>query len=376
MKSTNLMAFLQVVGLAVIHAAAQVTTGTPPYQSFGGGPEVINLGNLNVHYSSPVFGRPGRGIPFSYALAYDSSVWKIAGSAWIPASTTWGLTRDTAAAVGYVQVTVNQYCTGIDPGPRYVFTNYIDAAGTSHPVYASAEVATDCHAATTQAVQLTDGSGMTIAVNSTPSATVTLKSGEIIHPVLSTSPTAAGNQADSNGNQITSTVTGTTTKFFDTLSNTVPVLTIDASVSTAVKYNYASPADPDPSNPSNKVTVTYVSKSVQTNFGCSGINEYGPISNNLVDKITLADGSYYQFTYEATPGVSGKVTGRVASVRLPTGGTISYTYVGGNNGIMCSDGSTAGFDRTTPDGTWQYRRTGTSPAYTTTITSPPDPVTG
>src|SRR5437016_4144659 len=74
----------------------QVDTGTPPYQSFGGGPDVINLGNLNVHYSIPVFSRAGRGTPFSYALAYDSSVW-VPGSVWTPASSTWGLNRDIAA---------------------------------------------------------------------------------------------------------------------------------------------------------------------------------------------------------------------------------------------------------------------------------------
>jgi hypothetical protein len=375
MKLTGVRAFLLVVGLAVT-AIAQVTTGTPPYQSFGGGPDVINLGNLNVHYSFPVFGRAGRGIPFSYALAYDSSVWRPIGTAWTPASTTWGLTRDTPAAVGYMQVAINHYCLGIDPGVRYVFSNYIDSAGTSHPVNASAEVLTDCHDQTTETVQLTDGSGITVYVDSTPSATVTLKSGEIIHPVLSTSPTASGNQADSNGNKITSTVNGTTTTFYDTLSTTTPVLTIDASVASSVKYKYASPA-----NPSAQAVVTYnTNYTVQTNFGCSGINEYGPVANqSLVDKITLADGSYYQFTYETTPGdghTPHYITGRIASMRLPTGGTISYNYAGGNNGMMCSDGSTAGFDRTTPDGTWQYRRTGTSPAYTTTLTSPPDPVTG
>jgi RHS repeat-associated protein len=71
------------------------------------------------------------------------------------------------------------------------------------------------------------------------------------------------------------------------------------------------------------------------------------------------------------------VTGRISSITLPTGGTISYNYQGfGNNGIICTDGSTAGFARTTPDGTWTYSRSGTSPSYTTTITSPPDPVTG
>lgn len=377
MKSKCVTAFLLVAGLALIHgtAVAQVTTGVPPYQSFGGGPDVINLGNLNVHYSSPVFSRAGRSLPFSYALAYDSSVWKIVGTAWTPATIAWGLTRDTAAAVGYMQVSANQYC-GVDHGIVYVFSNFIDSAGTVHPVNATAKTFTDCHDATTETVQLTDGSGMTVFVNSTPSAAVILKSGEIIHPILSTSPTGTGNQADSNGNQITSTVNGTTTSFYDTLSTTTAMLTIDATNASSVKYKYASPA-----NPAAQVVVSYkTTYTVQTHFACSGINEYGPVANqSLVDKITLADGSYYQFTYETTPGdghTPHYITGRIASMRLPTGGTISYSYAGGNNGIMCSDGSTAGFDRTTPDGTWQYRRTGTSPAYTTTITSPPDPVTG
>src|SRR5205823_6003016 len=147
------------------------------------------------------------------------------------------------------------------------------------------------------------------------------------------------------------------------------VLTIDATNPSSVLYKYASPADP-----AAKVTVSYVSHMVQTAFGC-GISEYGPLSNSLVDRITLADGSYYQFTYEATPGVPANVTGRIASIRLPTGGTISYTYQGGDTGkgIFCVDGSTSGFTRTTPDAQWTYLRTGTSPSYTTTITTPVDP---
>ena len=85
----------------------------------------------------------------------------------------------------------------------------------------------------------------------------------------------------------------------------------------------------------------------------------------------LPDGTKYTFTYEMTPGYSADVTGRLASVTLPTGGTIYYTYTGGNNGIECADGSTAGLTRQTSDGTWSYSRTlGTSPASTTTVTDP------
>src|SRR5439155_5105940 len=114
----------------------------------------------------------------------------------------------------------------------------------------------------------------------------------------------------------------------------------------------------------------YVSHTVKTNFGCSGIAEYGPTSLSLVDKITLPDSSFYRFTYEATPGFAGDVTGRLASVKLPTGGTISYAYSGGNNGITCADGSTATLTRTTPDGIWKYAHSESGTAWTTTVTDP------
>ena len=132
--------------------------------------------------------------------------------------------------------------------------------------------------------------------------------------------------------------------------------------------------------------MKFTTYSIQTSFGCSGIGEYGAngtTTANLVSEIDLPDwnastnpNSKYSFTYEPTPGHSGFVTGRVASVTLPSGGTISYTYTGGSSGhITCADGSTSGLQRTTPDtgaNYWQYDRTpGTGAAYTTTITDPP-----
>ena len=74
-----------------------------------------------------------------------------------------------------------------------------------------------------------------------------------------------------------------------------------------------------------------------------------------------------------TPGYSGYTTGRIASVTLPAGGTIQYQYTGGNNGIECADGSTAGLTRTTPDSPsspWKYARSGSGYQWTTTVTAP------
>jgi hypothetical protein len=116
--------------------------------------------------------------------------------------------------------------------------------------------------------------------------------------------------------------------------------------------------------------MKYTSYTVQTNFGCSGIVEFAATSESLVSEIDLPDGTKYTFTYEQTPGTPSNTTGRLASVTLPTGGTISYTYTGGSNGIECSDGSTAGLTRVTPDGTWTYARSGSGSAWTTTITDP------
>ncbi len=116
--------------------------------------------------------------------------------------------------------------------------------------------------------------------------------------------------------------------------------------------------------------MNYSAYSVQTNFGCSGIVEYGPLQQNLVSSISLPDGTSYTIAYETTPGHSANVTGRISSITLPTGGTISYSYSGGSNGITCADGSTATLKRTTPDGTWTYAHTESGTAWTTTLTDP------
>jgi len=95
----------------------------------------------------------------------------------------------------------------------------------------------------------------------------------------------------------------------------------------------------------------------------------------LVDRVTLPDGTFYQINYETTPGDAHTphyVTGRISSITLPTGGTISYDYtVGTHHGIECADGSTSGLKRTTPDGIWTYTRAiGTGAASTTTVVDP------
>src|SRR5438045_369517 len=141
LKPPSCRALAAVIAFAcsAIPCSSQVKTGTPPFRSFGGGPDVINLGNLNMHYSVPVFSRAGRGgLSFSYALAYDNWVWTpLGGTSWIPGG--GGLTQDVAASFGFLPVTTTQgHCIDHDNGntvyfTRYGFSSFTDSAGTRHP---------------------------------------------------------------------------------------------------------------------------------------------------------------------------------------------------------------------------------------------------
>ena len=85
--------FLFVFAFFPAATVAQVQTGTPPFGTYGGGPDVINLANLNSEITIPVLSKPGRGIPFTFNLTQDSSVWYpvTSGSttSWQPV-TNWG----------------------------------------------------------------------------------------------------------------------------------------------------------------------------------------------------------------------------------------------------------------------------------------------
>jgi hypothetical protein len=76
-----------------ISGSAQVSTGTPPFGSFGGGPfDTVNLGNLNVHFAIPVVAQ-GWGMPFTYDLNYDSSIWTAVTSSGVATCNQLGLER-------------------------------------------------------------------------------------------------------------------------------------------------------------------------------------------------------------------------------------------------------------------------------------------
>src|SRR5690348_6851535 len=67
----------------------QAATGVPPFTSFSGSPDQVNLANLNVRQTFPIFHKPGRMLPFIFDLNHDTTVWYPAASG---NSTVWQLT--------------------------------------------------------------------------------------------------------------------------------------------------------------------------------------------------------------------------------------------------------------------------------------------
>lgn len=393
---------LMIVSLALLTkiVSAQVTTGTPPFGSFGGGPDVINLANLNSHITVPILHKPGRGMDFNYDLVYDSSLWYpvTSGSTvtWNPVfNLGWKGGLSGAAMVGYISYSETSlgYCFTYG-GMQvffYQFTNFVyhDSWGLTHPI--PGQIISEsssipvfelegCHQPNPSysiSGTLTDGSGLTYSLSTSwqtatyiSSGTIWTPSGSVLTPPLG-GPSGSGNITDRNGNEFTSNGSG---NFYDTISSTTPVLTVSGSgtPSSPMKFTYTSPSGGSP-----YYQVNYTNYTVATNFGVSGIHEYkSSAAVPLVTSIVLPDNSQYSFTYETTPGSctpyagTACVTARITSIQLPTGGKITYAYSQGNNGIL-SDGSTATLTRTTPDGTWIYARTLVSGTQWQTIVTDP-----
>jgi RHS repeat-associated protein len=380
---------LLLMAVAGYPIAAQVATGTPPFGSFSGGPEVINLANLNSHITIPVFHKPGRGgMNFTFDLTYDTSVWYpvTSGSTktWTPVGN-WGWSSISQAVAGYLSF--KETTTTKDNGlcTIYTFTNYAfhDVFGTAHPFIGTALLENwggvdgqniNCFSSTINSTT-SDGSGLKLSSNGLV-GTVTFPNGTSERAPLS--PNGIATVVDRNGNELSVTGGGGAYTFTDTLGTTA--LTTSGTPPASTTFTYTAP-----SGVPAAYTMSYVSYKVATNFAVSGINESVAAATNLVDKITLPDNSFYQFTYEPTPAtpISGActpncVTGRLWKVTLPTGGQIIYTYSGGagsNGSGIYSDGTAATLTRTTPDtGTnpWAYARTLVSGTLWQTVVTDPE----
>lgn len=386
MKLTHkVLSLIGLISLLACAASAQVITGTPSFGSFGGGPDQINLANLNVHLTIPVMNKPGRGVPFVYDITYDNSIWQPVGSS---GSQTWeptnvGMLGWTYQAIGSMaqdDLQLAGYCyTQLPPPYGYTITGYeyvwqyayIDRLGNAHlfPGYVEGYYGTCGSTYSYAGGTAIDGSGYTLALSSSGNVTVTAAGGQYVYWSSSNETLDPPYATDTNGNEITMNSSG---QFFDTLSSSTPALTVSGTAPSSTTFSYTPPGGGSPVY----YTMKYTSYTLQTAFGCSGIAEYSA-TQYLVTEIDLPDqgtvtSDRYLIQYEQPTGYgAGYTTGRISSVTLPTGGTISYSYSGGSSGhITCADGSAATLTRTTPDGPWTYAHSESGTAWSTTQTDP------
>ncbi len=384
-------------------SAAQVPIGVPLFGSFSGGPDIVNNADLNAHWQFPIRQKAGL-VPFYYILTYDSAVWSPAGTSgsqyWQPAPN-WGWQVLTPLVMGSVTFSQTQESCNDLHGDYYyynLYSNFVftDPAGTVHVAPSGFSVSDKIDAAPqckpggrplSANSQIYDDYGYTISASIStgdfdgsdyyPTVTIYTRSGGVLTPYISSyepNPQTP-NLTDNNGNSISESSSSGTTTYTDSLGTTALTVSGNGTPSSPVALNYTG------GNGSVTAYVNYTNYTVQTNFGCTGVSDLGPWSTYLVSSITMADGSSYGFQYEVTPNDNHNphyVTGRLASVTLPTGGTISYQYKGSNNGIVCADGSTATLWRSTPDtglNYWQYAHSENGPQWTTVITDPQNNVT-
>jgi len=368
------------LSVSSLAAAQNLGTGLYAFSSFDNrGFDSVNLGNLNTHFEIPIVAKQGRGLNFDYSIVYDGLMWSTALSGgtqyWQPRDN-WGfygqLLGGSTGFLSYSQLSVPcprppNYSGPVPNGIDLINYVYHDPFGRSHRFNYSLKVCvlTDTGNGTVSGNgSSSDGSGYFYDLNDNK---VHNRTGAIIDPPQVVNATsggqASGTITDSNGNTITNNGNGT---FTDTLGVTALNITGSGTAASPLALTYPVTSQADGAA-SASASVTYRTYTVQTNFGCSGISEYGATSVDLTDKITLADGSIYSFSYEPTTGVSGAVTGRLASVTLPAGGIINYSYTGGCNGSgINSDGTVGILTRTQTDGPRSYARAPINSNATTT----------
>ncbi|HEV3481437.1 MAG TPA: hypothetical protein VGR97_03825, partial [Candidatus Acidoferrales bacterium] len=364
--------------------ASFAQTGYPPYGSFQRGPvDTVNLQNLNTIVSIPVIQTAGRGgMPFGFSLNYNSLQWVPSGGAWQPAPTGGWITSPPTLMLGSVSASfsvIDGTCGRCFDGECGGYTSqstwgnyvYVDPAGTPHSFGTGIHV-TDTYSSCTGRETFT-GSWAAYSTdnlyymsigppNNDPSALLvwSAKTGvkmDVENDILT----------DTNGNQISRVYVNQNEWDWQDSAGRVAMRQIQNGLN--VEYHYY-----DTSGNDQKFVLKFSPQTISTYFACSGLLEYdsgGTVSQNLPSELDLPNGQSYTFTYEATPFHSGFTTGRLAKITLPTGGSVTYTFGGSNDGVSCSSGTVTNLARTVSDGTnsatWNFVGNGGS---FTTVTTP------
>jgi RHS repeat-associated protein len=303
----------------------------------------------DLHLQIPLGSWPQRGgFSVTAALVYDSRIWSNILGTWQPTNIPgsnggWRLQMTPAAGGSTSHGHITTLCP--EPGSRARYTTYqnftwTDPYGTVHtfPINTESDP-TNCDIGNIPSDQqyANDSSGFFMSVtNFTTVSAIYSVDGTQVYPSFE----------DTNGNQLSADANG---NLIDTLGRTpVKVTTNCNQIQNHICYDVLN-SQFNSATGTSRYTVTTQSIAVQTSFLQSGVTEY---SGNItvVQQIQPPSGPAYTFTYDS--GGQGTY-GELASVTLPTGGSVSYTYL--NFADMFGNTNSWLFTRTpSTGGVWDY----------------------
>jgi hypothetical protein len=318
----------------------------------------INVQQLNVLVHAPIYQKAG---------AFPLSITFNANSYCTGTTGTWQCGVQSPTVTNFGAITANNFMGGPtnigwatvyplvsatagcpDKTSDTVYSQWVvrEANGTLHPLPPtdSIFVGGDSRCPHNSFTDTTiDGSGLTVTVGPGYTAGPVISAGGVI---INQGYPSATSITDPNNNEVS---VGTSGQYYDTLGMTAATATPNVNAPTSVSWT-----DVIGNNNDQTLSVTQANVKFQTNFGCTAPNYIADVpagsSAPQFSGLSYPDGSSLTVTYEATPGKTGYVTGRIASMTLPTGGTITYTY----SNICSNGGWTSSIVRTTADGTTTY----------------------
>ncbi len=370
-------------------AFAQTSVGIQPFSTQIGGPyDSVDLSSGSITITLPLRNKAGK-LPFSLGLVTNSVAYLTTNG---QGKTAWGvptglrpepLTTNWGASVNYS--TNTHYWCGSSYATLYSGFSVTDETGAYHPFPGTMQVDSLGCIGTQATGVTTDGTGYTLNITSSNPLTYGLydsSGNKLTHSISGSLVTNTVNDPDGAQLQSVWNTSTEVTTYTDTLGTTAltgPGGSGNAENGSPDKYTYT-----DASGNTQTIQVNYTQYPLETNFGCTGIAEENLTNLTLYfpTSVVLPDGGTFGISYEATPpgtGIpAGAITGRITTLTLPSGGSITYAYTGGNHGINCSSQVVPSLTRTVNDNngnnnTWTYVNSNTSSTagnFTVTETDP------
>lgn len=262
--------------------------GTLPFSTQVSGPvDSVDLATGNIQIRIPVRSKTGA-IPFSFALVGNSHAYAYTIIAPNGGPKTYVMRVSSSfrgqpmnlmgASLQYAATGNNLQCGGGGPDPEYSFS-VVDSSFAHHPL----DVVTDANGCLPlpQGAVTTDGSGYTVNFTTPETGNIYDKAGN---------QGAIGTMSDPDGNQVTTSYSGNTENFNDTLVPTGTPYAVSATESYPGGPNPDTYRYTDGSGNTQTVQVNYSTYAQRTNFNCSPYLDINTPSAYLPSSINVPGG--------------------------------------------------------------------------------------